>query len=66
MRAVPLLRVEVDGTIITRPGVLDVMLCDRTGKPSVVHLRPELQPGEVLVERAGSIPAIIKEQPCKA
>lgn len=64
MRAVPMMRVEVDGAMVRRPGVVDVLLYDHTGKPTVARVRPQLLPGEVLVERAGQIPAIFQETPC--
>ena len=60
MRAVPMMRVEVAGNVVTRPGVLDVLQYDSNGKPTVSRMRPELAPDEVLVERVGSIPAIVR------
>jgi hypothetical protein len=62
MRAVPQMRVEVAGVIVTRPAVLDVMQHDRAG--TIARLLPQLHPGEALVERPGRIRAIVKEQPC--
>jgi hypothetical protein len=59
MHSAPLMKVEVGGVIVTRPGVVDVLLYDRTGKPTVSHMRPQLLAGEVLVERLGRIPAIV-------
>lgn len=60
MRAVPMMRVEVAGAIVTRPGVLDVLQYDSSGKPTVARMRPQLEADEVLVERAGRIPAIVR------
>ena len=60
MRAVPMMRVEVAGAVTTRPGVLDVLQYDSNGKPTISRMRPELEPDEVLVERVGSIPAIVR------
>jgi hypothetical protein len=54
------MRVEVDGAIVTRPGVLEVLLYDRTGRPTVSHMRPRLESGEVLQERRGCIPVIVR------
>lgn len=58
MRPAPMMRVEVGGTVTLRPGVLDVLQYDGTGKPTISRMRPQLLPGEVLVERLGKIPAI--------
>jgi hypothetical protein len=57
------MRVEVAGTVVTRPGVLDVLQYDGTGKPTLSRMRPQLLPGEVLIERAGQIPAIAGAAP---
>jgi hypothetical protein len=64
MRAPPMMSVEVAGQIMRRPSVLEVLLYDLAGKPTVSHMRPQLLPGEVLQERLGQIPAIIREQAC--
>ncbi len=66
MRDVPMMRVEVNGAAERRPGVLDVLQYDRTGKPTLSRMRPQLLPGEVLVERAGQIPIIVSEAACQA
>ena len=58
MRAVPMMRVEVNGAVVSRPGVLDVLQYDIAGRPTLSRMRPQLLPGEVLIERAGQIPAI--------
>lgn len=60
MRTPPMMSVEVDGQIVRRPGVLDVLMYDCTGKPTLSRMRPQLEAGEVLQERAGQIPAIIR------
>jgi hypothetical protein len=60
MRTPPMMSVELDGEVVRRPGTLDVMLYDRTGKPIASRMRPKLMPGEVLRERAGMIPVIEK------
>jgi hypothetical protein len=57
-REAPMMRVEVDGKIERRPGVLEVLLYDATGKPTLSRMRPQTLPGEVLIERAGTFPAI--------
>ncbi len=62
MRAAPQMKVEVDGAIVTRPGVVDVLQQDRAG--IIARMRPQLLPGEILVERLGRIPTIVKEPPC--
>lgn len=60
MREAPMLRVEVAGHIVRRPGVLEVLMYDRTGKPTISRMRPQLLEGEVLQERQGQIPAIVR------
>jgi hypothetical protein len=55
-----MMSVELDGEVVRRPGTLDVMLYDCTGKPVASRLRPQLNPGEVLRERVGMIPVIEK------
>lgn len=62
MRTVPMMRVEVAGAVTTRPGVLDVLQCDSNGKPTVSRMRPQLEPGEMLVERIGGIPSIVRSR----
>lgn len=61
MRPVPMMQVEVDGAIVRRPGELDVRQYDQAGRPIVVRMRVQLQPGERLIERLGKIPKIVKE-----
>lgn len=63
MRDVPMLRVEVDGVVVRRPGVLDVLQYDGNGRPVLSRMRPHLLPGEMLVERVGQIPAIVGASP---
>jgi hypothetical protein len=55
-----MLSVEVDGRVVSRPGQVEVLLYDHTGRPAVSHLVPRLEPGEMLVERIGTFPAIIR------
>jgi hypothetical protein len=64
MRVRPMMRVEVDGQVVRRPGELDVLQRDPDGKPTIAHMRPQLQPGEILVERAGQLPSIVMEVTC--
>jgi hypothetical protein len=59
-----MMSVEVAGQVVRRPSVADVLVYDRTGRPAVARMRPELLEGERLIERAGQIPAIVKEAPC--
>lgn len=63
MRVPPMLSVEVDGCIVRRVGVLDVLAYDLTGKPTVARVRPQLLSGEVLQERIGAIPVIVRTLP---
>ena len=55
----PMLPVELDGVVVKRASVPEVLLYDRYGSPAMVHMRPQLSHGEVLVERAGTIPLIV-------
>lgn len=64
MRDVPMMRVEVDGVVVRRPGELDVLVRDAGGRAVVSRMRPQLLPGEVLCERTGQIPAITQEAAC--
>lgn len=58
MRTPPMMRVEVEGVVLRRPGVLDILQCDGDGRPTLSRMRPQLLPGEILIERAGQIPVI--------
>ncbi|HBI70711.1 MAG TPA: hypothetical protein DDZ22_17405 [Massilia sp.] len=62
-RPIPSLRVQIGSEIVLRRAVPQVLECDdRTGRATVVHLRPQLRPGEILVERMGDIPLIIADE----
>jgi hypothetical protein len=61
MRVPPMMNVEVDGQIVRRPGELHVLQRDADGQPVVSHMRPQLLAGEILCERAGQIPTVIRE-----
>jgi len=63
MRVPPMLSVEVNGQVVRRPGVLDVLQYGADGKPAVSRMRPQLLDGEVLRERAGTFPAIDRATP---
>jgi hypothetical protein len=56
-----MLSVEVDGAIVRRPAVPQVLQFDPAGPSTVVRLQPQLLAGEILVERAGRIAAIVRE-----
>jgi hypothetical protein len=62
-REVPMMRVEVDGVVVRRPGVLDVLQYNSTGKVTMSRMRPQTMPGEVLIERNGTFPAIVGAVP---
>lgn len=64
MRAVPLMKVEVAGVVVLRPGELDVLVRDPAGRAVISHMRPQLLAGEVLRERTGQIPIIEQEAAC--
>lgn len=59
-RPIPSLRVLIGSEIVLRRAEPHVLECDDlTGRATVVHLRPQLRPGEILVERMGDIPMVI-------
>lgn len=64
MRAVPLMKVEVAGVVVLRPGELDVLVRDAAGRAVISRMRPHLSSGEVLHERLGQIPIILQEVAC--
>jgi len=63
MRVPPMMSAELDGQIVRRPGVLDVLQYNAAGVPVISRMRPELLAGEVLRERLGRIPAIVRTVP---
>jgi hypothetical protein len=63
MRVPPMMSVELDGQIVRRPGVLDVLQYDAAGTPVISRIRPQLLAGEMLQERIARIPAIIRTKP---
>lgn len=60
-RQAPSLRVQIGEEIVLRRGELQVLERDPSGRPTVVHLRPQVRPGETLCERLGDIPLIVSE-----
>ena len=60
MRTPPMLRVEVGGHVVRRQAV-PLHLYDKTGRIVATSLHPQLEPGEILRERLGTFPAIIRE-----
>jgi len=58
-REVPSLRVQIGSEIVLRRAEPHVLERDFSGRPTVVHLRPQLRPGEILCERLGEIPLIV-------
>jgi hypothetical protein len=60
----PMLSVEIGGMVAKRASVPEVLLYDRTGRPVMVRMRPQLLAGEHLVERPGQIPMILQEEEC--
>jgi len=62
-RPIPSLRVQIGSETVLRRAVPQVRECDDlTGRATVVHLRPQLRPGEILVERMGDIPMIVADE----
>ncbi|MDN4061471.1 hypothetical protein QPK31_24930 [Massilia sp. YIM B02769] len=62
-RPIPSLRVQIGSEIVLRRAEPHVLECDElTSRATVVHLRPQLRPGEILVERMGDIPLIVVDE----
>jgi len=62
-RPIPSLRVQLGSEIVLRRAEPHVLECDElTGRATVVHLRPQLRPGEILCERMGDIPLILIDE----
>lgn len=59
----PMMRVQIGGDVVRRIGQLEILERDVDGRPTVSHMRPAIYPGEFLVERLGTFPAIIKDTP---
>lgn len=60
-RPIPSLRVQIGSKIARRRAEPHVLERDLTGRPTIVHLRPQLRPGEILCERMGEIPLIVTD-----
>jgi len=58
-----MMRVQIGGDVVRRVGHVEVLACDLEGRPTISHMQPQLFPGEQLVERLGTFPAIIKGMP---
>lgn len=61
-RTVPSLRVQIGSEIVLRRAEPQVLERDQAGRATIVHLSPQLRPGEILVERLGDIPMIIVDE----
>ncbi len=61
-RPIPSLRVQLGSEIVLRRAEPHALERDLTGRATVVHLRPQLRPGEILCERMGDIPLIIVDE----
>jgi len=62
-RPIPSLRVQIGSEIVLRRAVPQVLECDElSGRATIVHLRPQLRPGEILCERMGDIPLIVIDE----
>lgn len=65
-RQAPSLRVQIGDEIVLRRGSVEVLACDIEGRPTIMHLRPQLRPGEILCERLGDIPLVLMRDECAA
>jgi hypothetical protein len=63
-RPVPNLRVQIGQEVVLRPAEVEVLARDPSGRPTIIHLRPQVRPGEILCERLGEIPEILTEAEC--
>jgi len=60
-RPIPSLRVQIGSEIVLRRAEPYVLEHDLDGRATVVLLRPQLRPGEILCERMGEIPLIVTD-----
>lgn len=63
MRQPVMMKVEIGGDVVRRVGEVVILARDKAGRPTISHLRPQLLAGEILRERLGRIPEIIKVNP---
>jgi hypothetical protein len=57
-----MMKVQIGGDVVRRVGEVEVIARDHTGRPTISRMRPQLYPGEVLVERIGTFPAIVRAE----
>ena len=62
MRQPVMMKVEIGGDVVRRVGEVEIIARDLSGRPTISHLRPQLLAGEILRERLGRIPEIIKAE----
>lgn len=55
-----MMRVQIGGDVVRRVGEVEILARDHTGRPTISRMRPTLQPGEILVERLGTFPSIVR------
>ena len=60
-RPIPSLRVQIGSEIVLRRAEPQILEQDLVGRVTVVRLRPQLRPNEILCERPGDIPVIITD-----
>ncbi|KQQ93638.1 hypothetical protein [Massilia sp. Leaf139] len=53
-------RVEIDGIVVQRRAELRVLEYDHTGRATISCMAPIIEEGELLVERIGEIPFIVR------
>ena len=63
-RKAPALRVQIGNEVVLRCGEVEVLARDVAGRPAIMHMRPQLRPGEILCERLGDIPLIVTHAEC--
>lgn len=60
LREPPYMKVSIGGDVVRRQAE-PLHLYDSTGRIVATCMKPSLHPGELLVERLGAIPKIIRE-----
>ena len=58
-----MMKVQIGGDVVRRVGEVEILARDHTGRPTISRMRPKLCPGEVLCERLGTFPAIVRAAP---
>jgi hypothetical protein len=55
-----MVRVQIGGDVVRREAEVEILARDVMGRPTISHMRPKLYAGEILCERIGMIPVIVR------